>query len=44
MEISDEGYKAFGKAPPLADENLNFFKGLHNAMVRYGYIDVVYEF
>ena len=34
----------FDKAPPLADENLNFFTGLHNAMGRYGYIDVKYEF
>jgi len=44
METSDEGYKAFVKAPPLADENLNLFNGLYNAMSRYGYIDVVYEF
>jgi hypothetical protein len=44
MEISNEGYKAFAKAPTLDDENLNFFNGLQNAMGRYGYIDVVYEF
>lgn len=34
----------FDKAPPLADENLGFFTGLHNALGRYGYVDVKYSF
>ncbi len=34
----------FDKAPPLADENLGFFTGLHNAYGRYGYVDLRYTF
>lgn len=34
----------FDSAPPLADENLGFFTGLHNAVGRYGYADIRYKF
>lgn len=34
----------FDKAPPLADENLGFFTGLHNPIGRYGYADLRYTF
>jgi len=34
----------FDVDPPLADENLGFFTQLHNAIGRYGYVDLRYRF
>lgn len=34
----------FDEAPPLADENLGFFTGLHNSLGRYGYINAKFIF
>jgi iron complex outermembrane recepter protein len=34
----------FDVDPPLADENLGYFAGLHNPLGRYGYVDVRYSF
>ena len=34
----------FDAEPPLADEAFGYFTTLHNAMGRYGYVDLKYEF